>query len=100
MSVNRSHKLPVKHPGLLFKQRFLTRLDISVQAAADKLHISRKQLSLFINGHSAVSISLAKKLEIGTGVSAEFWLNRQKKYDLYMAQSEKVEAESLFPYAS
>jgi plasmid maintenance system antidote protein VapI len=41
---------------------------------------------------------LAKKLELGTGISAQFWLSRQQKYDLHKAATLNVVAEPLYQY--
>jgi addiction module HigA family antidote len=98
MTLIRSNKLPVKHPGLIFNQRILIVHKISQTDAAKTLHMSRKQVSLFANGKVSVSVSLAKKLETSTGISAGFWLNIQKAYDLYKARNEIVEAEPMYPF--
>ncbi|WP_159816890.1 HigA family addiction module antitoxin [Colwellia sp. 20A7] len=98
MTLIRSNKLPVKHAGLIFNERILIRHNISQTQAAKFLHMSRKQVSLFANGKTSVSISLSKKLEVATGISAGFWLNIQKSYDLYMARNEKVEAEPMYAF--
>lgn len=78
MALIRSSKLPVKHPGLIFNERILARHNISLSDAAKFLHMSRKQITLFVNGRASVSIALSKKLEAYTGISAGFWLNIQK----------------------
>ena len=96
--IERSNKLPVKHPGLIFNERILVRHEISITEAAKKLHMSRKQVSLFANGNSDVSVSLAKKLEVSTGISAGFWLNTQKSYDLFKSKDVVVEAEPLYSF--
>lgn len=98
MALFRNNKLPVQHPGLIFNERILIPHKISQTGAAKSLHMSRKQISLFVNGEATVSILLAKKLEISTGISAGFWLNIQKNYDLYMARDEVVEAEPLHDF--
>lgn len=98
MVLVRSNKLPVKHAGLIFNERILIKHGISQTDAADFLHVSRKHLSLFANGKASVSVSLAKKLEVATGVSAGFWLNIQKAYDLYMARDEAVESEPMYAF--
>lgn len=100
MTVTRSEHLPVKHPGQVFKERILEVHHISVTDAAKKLYISRKNLSLFVNGKADVSVRLAKKLEIGTGISAGFWLNLQKSHHLYITRNETVEAEPLFRHSN
>src|SRR5690554_5482171 len=91
-------KLNITHPGALFRSRFLDRHKISVQTAADKLHVSRSQLSRFINRHTSVSKTLALKLEVATGVPAEFWISRQLEHDIQQierASNIKVDAEPL-----
>jgi len=98
MVLTRSEQLPVKHPGQVFKERILDVHHISVTDAAKKLCISRKNLSLFVNGKADVSVRLAKKLEVGTGISAGFWLNLQKSHHLYVTRNEMVEAEPLFQH--
>ena len=55
--------------------------------------MSRKQVSLFSGGRLSVDIALVKKLEISTEISAGFWLNVQKYYDLHMARNDVVEVE-------
>ncbi|MDN4501403.1 HigA family addiction module antitoxin [Alteromonadaceae bacterium BrNp21-10] len=98
MTLVRSNQFPVKHPGLIFNERVLQQHNITQTEAALRLHMSRKQVSLFVNAKSDVSVSLAKKLEISTGISAGFWLNLQKAYDLYKARDQKVEAEPLYAF--
>jgi addiction module HigA family antidote len=98
MTLIRSNKLPVKHAGLIFNERVLIAHKISQTNAAKSLHMSRKQVSLFANGKVSVSVSLAKKLETSTGISAGFWLNIQKAYDLYIARDEIVEAEPMYAF--
>lgn len=93
-----SSKLPIKHPGELFRSRFLERYNISVQDAATKLHIHRGSLTRFLNGQSTVSIELALKLEVATRVSAKFWLSWQNDYDLQRIEDLrqlKIDAEPL-----
>lgn len=83
MPIARSSKLPVKHPGLVFKEKYLSSDDMT--EVADKLHISTQALSNIVNGKSAVSNELGRKLEQLTGISLEFWMRRQKKHDLYVS---------------
>jgi addiction module HigA family antidote len=98
MTLIRSNKLPVKHAGIFFNERVLIAHNISKTEAAKYLRMSRKQVSLFANGKVSVSVSLAKKLEAATGISAGFWLNIQKAYDLYVARDEIVEAKPMYAF--
>jgi len=81
MPIVRSNKLPVKHPGLVFKDKFLDADNMT--EVEKKLHITRQELINFAKGKSSMSIQLGQNLECLTGISLEFWINLQKKYDLH-----------------
>src|SRR5690554_3169803 len=74
--------LPISHPGNVFRTRFLKRHSITITDAAKKMHMQRAQLSRFVNGGTPVSLQLALKIEVATGVSAKYWLLRQVDFDL------------------
>lgn len=80
-----------QHPGQELAG-ILTRMEVSITFAAEKLHISRVTLSRFINGAFNCSTEMALKLEAATGVSAENWLTCQMQFDLYHARQEGVAA--------
>lgn len=56
--------------------------DMGVGAAALKLGVSRTALSRVLNGHAAISPTLALKLEAAGWGSADSWLILQMRYDL------------------
>ncbi|EGN74455.1 addiction module antidote protein, HigA family [Idiomarina sp. A28L] len=95
-------KLPIKHPGKVFRERFLSRYDITVKNAAQKLRLHPSSLSRFLNGQMPVSCLLALKLEVATGVSAQFWVAWQNDYDLQQLEilrKELIDAEPLLDTA-
>jgi len=103
MMTPENSNLTVKHPGEVFRERFLQRYNITVQEAADKLHMKRPQLSRFINGGTSVSKLLALKLQVATGVSARYWLSRQMDYDLQQLErlgTQNIQAEPLLQRAA
>jgi len=71
------------HPGLVFKADVLNPLGLSVTAAAKAMGVSRKHLSLFINGHTACSKELALRIAKATGTSVASWLNMQTRFDVW-----------------
>ncbi|WP_342088551.1 HigA family addiction module antitoxin [Dyadobacter sp. OTU695] len=71
------------HPGAVLREDILKEMNISVTRAARELNVSRKQLSEVVNEVAAISAEMAVRLESGFGVSAEFWLDMQKKYDIW-----------------
>ncbi|TFF40078.1 HigA family addiction module antitoxin [Mucilaginibacter psychrotolerans] len=76
-------EMPPVHPGAVLREDILKEMKLSITKAADGLAVSRKQLSEVVNEVSAISAEMAVRLENGFGVSAEFWLDMQKKYDIW-----------------
>ena len=75
------------HPGAVLREDILKEMKVSVTRAARELNVSRKQLSEVVNEVAAISAEMAVRLEKGFGVSAEFWLDMQKKYDIWRVRS-------------
>ena len=86
----RMHNPP--HPGETLREDILPALGLSIAEAARQLGISRVALSRVLHGHAAISVDLARRLEIwlakpnGRGPSAETWLRGQVTYDLWQAE--------------
>jgi addiction module HigA family antidote len=57
-------------------------LGLSVTKAAEGLGVTRKTLSLLLNGHAGVSAEMAVRLSQAFGRSPESWLQLQASYDL------------------
>lgn len=75
------------HPGLILGEDILKALNITITEGANRLGISRKTLSLIINGKARVRADLAVRLELTfKKPSAEQWLRMQSAYDLYQAR--------------
>jgi addiction module HigA family antidote len=71
------------HPGAIVREDILKEMGISVTQAARALEISRKQLSKIVNETASISVVMAVRLQQAFGVNAEFWLDMQKKYDIW-----------------
>ena len=80
-------KMKPIHPGAVLREDVLKEMDLSITKAATALEISRKQLSEIVNENASITAEMALRLEQGFGVSAEFWLDMQKKYDLWKVES-------------
>ncbi len=74
------------HPGEIIKEDYLTPLSMTIKEMSEILGISRKTLSKLINKKGSVSPDLALRLSRAFDTTAEFWLNLQKKYDLWHAE--------------
>ena len=73
------------HPGLSVRYDCLEPLSLSVTEAAQRLGVSRKQLSSLVNGHSGISPEMAIRLDKAFGGSAEVWYRLQTAYDFAQA---------------
>lgn len=71
------------HPGAILREDILKEMKLSITKAAENLQVSRKQLSEVVNEGAAISAEMAVRLEEAFGVSAEFWLDMQKAYDIW-----------------
>ncbi|ASK34897.1 HigA family addiction module antitoxin [Alloalcanivorax mobilis] len=79
------------HPGETLREDVLPALGLNVTQAARQLGVSRVALSRVLNGKAAISIDLARRLEIWLGgpergAHAETWLREQLQYDLWQAR--------------
>ncbi len=92
--------MPMKnppHPGLSVRHDCLEPLGLSVTEAAQKLGVSRKQLSDVVNGHSGISPEMAIRLDKAFGGDANTWYRLQASYDLAQAmkQADRIKVERL-----
>ena len=79
------------HPGLSVRHDCIEPLGLTVTDAAERLGVSRKQLSDIVNCHAGISPEMAIRLEKAFGGGAGTWLRLQAAYDL--AQARKSESD-------
>jgi addiction module HigA family antidote len=70
------------HPGEIIRELCLKPLGLTVTQAAEGLGVTRKTLSLLLNGHAGISPEMAVRLSQAFGRSPESWLQLQVQYDL------------------
>jgi addiction module HigA family antidote len=79
------------HPGEIIRDLCIKPLGLTVTEAAEGLGVTRKTLSLLLNGHAGVSPEMAVRLSQSFGRSPESWLQLQLQYDLaQVRKSSKV----------
>lgn len=81
-----NHKMKPVHPGAILREDVLKEMQLTAAEAAKGLQISEQQLADVLNELSPISAELALRLESGFGINADFWLDLQKKYDIWMVQ--------------
>lgn len=85
----RMHNPP--HPGEVLKSLCLEPLGLTVTQAAEALGVTRKTLSMVINGRAGISPDMAIRLSMAFDTTPESWLNQQMQYDLWQAKQRGTE---------
>lgn len=71
---------------------------ISQQELADAIHVPYQRVNEIINDRRGITPSAALRLARFFGVSPDFWMNLQLRWDLYFTQrSEANELKSIKP---
>ncbi len=81
------------HPGEMLIEEFLKPMKLTQRELADAIHVPYQRVNEIINQRRGVTPSTALRLGKFFGMSADFWLNLQMRWDLYFAQ--RSEAEEL-----
>ena len=89
------------HPGEMLLTEFLEPMGISQRTLADAIHVPYQRVNEIINQKRGITPATALRLAKYFGMSADFWLNLQTRWDLYRSmQSEAKEIEAIQPLAS
>jgi addiction module HigA family antidote len=78
--------LEPSHPGEILKDLYLEPLGLTQEEAANNLGVTRKTLSLLLNGRQGISAEMALRLSKAFKTSTLLWLNLQNTYDLWYAK--------------
>ena len=87
-----THRAPT-HPGEMLLEEFLKPMGLTQRELADAIHVPYQRINEVINGRRGITPSTALRLSKFFGVSADFWMNLQLRWDLYFAQ--KFETDEL-----
>ena len=86
-----THRAPT-HPGEMLIEEFLTPLGVTQRELADAIHVPYQRINEIVHGRRSVSLSTALRLAKFFGMSADFWMNLQLRWDLYHAQQSESDA--------
>jgi addiction module HigA family antidote len=78
--------LPLTTPGEVLTEEFLTPLRVSQYRLAKDIGISPRRINEIVQGKRAITPDTALRLGKYLGVSAQFWLNLQARFDLQTAE--------------
>ena len=92
-----SNRAPT-HPGEMLLEEFLTPMGLTQRDLADSIHVPYQRINEIINGRRGVTPSTALRLSKFFGVSPDFWMNLQLRWDLYFTQqSEAADLKTIKP---
>ena len=93
-----THREPT-HPGEMLIEEFLRPMGITQRELATAIHVPYQRVNEIVNKKRGVSPSTALRLSRYLGVTEEFWLNLQLRWDLYQAkQAEAKELKTIRPF--
>lgn len=84
---------PPTHPGEMLLEEFMIPMKLTPEKIGKSIGVTEQQISDLIAGKQNITPSLALRLSKFFGISVEFWMNLQMRWDLYFTEQE--EAESL-----
>ena len=93
-----THRAPT-HPGEMLLEEFLSPMGLTQRELAGAIRVPYQRINEIINGRRGVTPSTALRLSKFFGMSADFWMNLQLRWDLYrVQQSEQGELKSIRPH--
>jgi len=72
-------------------EEFLIPMGLTQRDLANSIHVPYQRINEIINGRRGVTPSSALRLSKFFGVSPDFWMNLQLRWDLYFAQQSEAD---------
>ena len=89
------------HPGEMLLEEFLIPMELTQRELADGIRVPYQRINEVINERRGITPSTALRLAKFLGMSAEFWMNLQLRWDLYHAQqAERDELKIIRPHVA
>lgn len=79
-------RLAPVHPGEVLMQDFIEGLGITQHKLAVSIGVPPRRINEIVHGKRAITADTALRLGRYFGVSAQFWMNLQVRYDLDLAE--------------
>jgi addiction module HigA family antidote len=77
-----NEKLPPIHPGEILAEEFLKPLGVSQYRLANDISVPPRRINEIVQGKRSISPDTALRLALYFGLSEQFWINLQMRYDL------------------
>lgn len=87
------------HPGEMLLEEFLIPAGLTQRELANAIHVPYQRINEIVHERRGMTPSTALRLARFFGMSPDFWMNVQLRWDLYHAeQSESKDLDSIHPY--
>jgi addiction module HigA family antidote len=86
-----THRTPT-HPGEMLLEEFLKPMGITQKELSVSINVPYQRVNEIINGKRGITPSTALRLAKVFGLSADFWMNIQLRWDLYFAEQSESDA--------
>ena len=92
-----THREPT-HPGEMLLEEFLLPMGITQRELSKAIHVPYQRVNEIVNKRRGVSPSTALRLAKFFGMSEDFWISLQLRWDLYRAkQADAGELKTIKP---
>ncbi len=89
------------HPGEMLLEEFLNPMGLTQRELADAIHVPYQRINDLVNGRRGITPSTALRLAKFFGMTPDFWMNLQLRWDLYFAQKEEMNIlQEIQPFVS
>jgi addiction module HigA family antidote len=93
-----THREPT-HPGEMLLEEFLVPMGITQKELAERIHVQYQKINEIINKRRGITPGIALRLAKFFGVSEDFWMNLQLRWDLYKAKRAEIkELNTIKPF--
>jgi len=82
----KNKKLTPIHPGEILREEFLEPMRISQYRLAKDISVPPRRINEIVHGKRSITADTALRLGRFFGMSAQFWLNLQTRYDLEVTE--------------
>ena len=92
----KNKKLPPIHPGEILIEKFLKPMGLSQYRLAKDISVPPRRINEIVHGKRSISADTALRLGRYFGISPQFWLNLQTRFDLEVTEdllAERLEKE-------
>lgn len=84
-------EIPPIHPGEVLMEDFIRGFEITQNELAVAIGVPPRRINEIVHGKRGISADTALRLARYFGVSAQFWLNLQTRYELDIAADRAAE---------